>query len=135
MAKFAVDVPEHDRVCGWRPIDTELVDTLLYVLVHGAGLGHAGNVALDVGKKHRNTELREAFRHDHEADGLAGTGRAGHHAVTVCVAGVQPDRLVALANQDLVHADSSENRWTREKPDCSRRARAWFAAGCPARVT
>ena len=103
MAQLAVDVPEHDRIGVRAPVNAELVDARLEPVAHGAGLRQAGEVALDVGEKDRHAKLGKSFSQQHQTDRFSGAGGAGDHAVAIGVACVEPDSLVALADQDIVH--------------------------------
>ena len=105
VAAVPIEVPEHDGA-GFRLVvdHAELGGALLDLLAGRPRLGQPRHVALDVGDEDRHSEAREALGQHHERDGLAGAGGAGDEAVAITVAGEQVDRLVALAEQDLIHA-------------------------------
>ena len=68
--------------------------------------GHrqAGDIALHVGHEHRHAQAREPLGQHQQRNGLAGAGGAGDQAVAVAVLGEQVNRLLALADEYLVHA-------------------------------
>jgi hypothetical protein len=68
-------------------------------------IGDARQVALHVGGEHRHAGVGEGLGHDLQGDGLAGAGRAGHHAVAI--GAIQPlgHRPFAKPDQDFAFAD------------------------------
>ena len=100
-----------------RPVDAELVDARLELVVHHAGLRETGEIAFDVGEEHRHAELGETFGEHHQRHRFAGAGRARDHAVAVGVLAEQVDVLVALADQDLAHVRIQPAR--DDARDCS----------------
>lgn len=98
MAASAVHVPKGDRI-GLGPVigHADRGDACGYTFGDGARHREACNVAFHIGNEDRNAETREAFRDDHQRDGLAGAGGACGEAVTIAVLGEQIDVAFALA--------------------------------------
>src|SRR6185369_9042511 len=86
--------------------DAELVQAWLDLVVQGARLRHAGEVALGVGEEHRHAQAREALGEHSQRYRFAGAGGAGDHAVAVAVARMQVNFAIAFADKYLVHAAS-----------------------------
>jgi hypothetical protein len=84
VALLAEDIPQRHRTAppGRRRL-AHGGQALGDLRVAAAGLGQAGQVALDVGHEHRHADVRELLRHGLQRDGLAGAGRTGHEAVAV----------------------------------------------------
>ena len=72
-----------DREAGRRELEAELAGALLRRAVVGAGHGHAGHVALDVRREHRDTGRRQLLGDDLHRARLAGSRRARDEAVAV----------------------------------------------------
>src|SRR4029453_13923127 len=104
MTGLAVKIPEHDRAgFGLVALDAELGDALLDLLARAPGQRETGDIALDVGHENRHAQAREALGQNHQRHGLAGAGGARHQTVAVAVPGQQRDRVLPLADEDLVH--------------------------------
>jgi hypothetical protein len=105
MSRLAVEVPEDD---GARlllvTLDADLRDALRDPVARGARHCDPRDVALHVGDEGGDPHPREALRHDEERDGLARARRPRDVAVAVAVLREQGDGLLALADEDLVHA-------------------------------
>ena len=98
------DIPEHHRVrLMGIAFDADLLRSLLEFLIGGAGRRQPGNIPLNVRNEHRHAQPGEAFRQDHQRDGLARAGRARDHAVAVAIFREQMDLLVAFADKYPVH--------------------------------
>jgi hypothetical protein len=84
MTFFPEQVPEHHgefvRLVGIA----QLLRTLDERLLRLARGRDAGEIALDVGGEHRNTRAGKSFRQHLQRHRLAGAGRAGHEAMTIC---------------------------------------------------
>ena len=102
MALLAEHVPEHHgNSSGWyvRPMPCA---RLTKASLASPACADAGEVALDVGGKHRNAGGGEAFGQHLQGDGLAGAGRAGDEAVAIAEMEVEHLVFGALADDDAV---------------------------------
>ena len=101
MALLAEQVPEDDRKLVGLVGEAEALGARDEGFLGLARLGHARQIALDVGGEHRHAGARQPFRQHLQRDGLAGAGRAGHEAVAVGQRQRQELGLVALADEDF----------------------------------
>ena len=99
-ALLAEQVPEYDRTGPRRVGQAQLPGPLHESRLAVAGLGQAGEVALDVGGEDRHARRRKAFGEALQRDRLAGAGRPGDEAVPVAEREGQNLGLAALADQD-----------------------------------
>ena len=83
MALLAEHVPEHGRELVGLEIEAHLAGALEDEILGLADFGDPGQVALDVGREHRNAGARKPFRHHLQRHGLAGSGRSGDEAVPI----------------------------------------------------
>ena len=101
MALLAEHVPKHRRKLvhleGKPHIGGPLEDEILGL----TDFGDAGQVALDVGREHRNAGARKSLGHHLQRDGLSGSGRAGDQPVPIGKRKRQPGRLFTLADKNL----------------------------------
>ena len=80
---LAAQREELDRVRRGRPVVAGVLGARLDLGVVLAGLGHAGEVALDVGQQHRHPGVRQLAREPLQGLGLARAGGARDEAVPV----------------------------------------------------
>src|SRR5690606_20115749 len=83
-------------------LEADLGSALCQRLTVLAGDGDAGEIALDVGAEDRHPGPRKSFRHDLQADRLAGAGGTRDQAVAVGIAEGEVLRPGAGAEVDLV---------------------------------
>jgi hypothetical protein len=100
MPLFPEQVPEHDRELVGLVIETEAFGPRDKCLLGFAHLGHAGEIALDVGGEDRDAGAGEALRQHLQRDGLAGTGRSGDQSMAVGKRERQNFRLDTLPDED-----------------------------------
>ena len=86
---------------GWK-VEAHIAGPLDDEILGLADFGDARQVALDVGREHRNAGARKSFGHHLQRDGLSGSGRAGDETVAICKRQRQPGRLLALADENLL---------------------------------
>ena len=103
----AVNIPESHRITLIIEAvlsQTEPRDSFLHVGGICSGKHESGQIALYVRHEDRDSHLAEGLRHDTGCHGLAGTGRSGDQAVSVCHAGQQEDSLsrVVVSHPDFV---------------------------------
>src|SRR5262245_33285607 len=111
MPGLAVEIPEDHRVrLGSVARHSDLGHALLELLVGTSGRAEARHIPLHVRHEHGNAEPREALRQHHEGHRLAAARGARNEAVTVAVPREQGDRLLSLAEEDLLaaHARGSD---------------------------
>ena len=101
MTLLAEQVPEYDRELIRLVCEAEILRALDECVLRLADRRDAGEVALDVGREHRNTGAREAFGENLQRDGLASAGGAGHQTVPITVMQRQILGLDALADENL----------------------------------
>lgn len=58
-----------------------------WVILGGASLRKAGQIALDIGQEDRHTQVRKAFGQRLQGDGFAGAGGASDQVVAVGLVG------------------------------------------------
>ncbi len=98
---------------GRGPVDAELVDARLELVVHRAGHREAGEIALDVGEEDRHAELARNLRRAPSATPICRCRSRRRSCRGGCAyLREQVDGLVALADQDLAHALSGSQRMT-----------------------
>jgi len=101
MALLAEYVPEHRRRGTVGKVgDAEGNRPLFEFRVRRARLADPREVALYVGAEHRNALGGESLGEHLQGDGLAGAGGAGDQPVPVGELEAEPDRRVALSDQD-----------------------------------
>src|SRR5262249_37100069 len=100
MPLFPEQVPEHDRKLVGLVIETEAFGPRDKCFLGFAHLGHAGEIALDVGGEDRDAGAGEALRQHLQRDGLAGTGRSGDQSMAVRKRTPQTLRLYPLPDED-----------------------------------
>jgi hypothetical protein len=101
VSLLAEQVPEHHRELVGHVVDTDLLGALDQGLLAVAGGRHAGEIALDVGGKHRNARVREALRQHLQGNGLARARGSGHKAVPVGEPQIEIFGLRAFPDENL----------------------------------
>ena len=111
--RFAENIPE---ACGiafeFKALDTEAADALLHVGGVNAGLAHAAEIALDIGKKNGHSHLGKRLRHYLHCYRFSGSGCAGYQTVPVSHFGQQKNVFIRLSHPNpviLVHDASSRS--------------------------
>jgi hypothetical protein len=101
VALLAEKIPENRRK-GFEPviIEIDLLGALEQEILRFAFPRHAGEVALDVGSKHRHPCCRKPFGQNLQGYRLAGTRRTGYEAMAVGQLQVEFLALGALAQKD-----------------------------------
>ncbi|EWS53394.1 hypothetical protein X551_03818 [Methylibium sp. T29] len=90
VALGAEHVPQGGRAGErGRQVQAAVLQHLGELVVHAAGLGDTGQVALHVGQKDRHADLRELLGQRLQRDGLAGAGGPGDQPVAVGQGGQQ----------------------------------------------
>jgi hypothetical protein len=102
MALLAEHVPKHGRELVRLEFQAHLSGALEDEVLGLADLGDSGQVALDIGREHRNTGACKAFRHHLQRHGLAGSGRSGDKAMPIGKRKRKPGCLFALADENLL---------------------------------
>ena len=101
MALLAEQIPEHHRKFVGLVGEAEALGARDKRVLGLARFRDAGEIALDVGGKHRHARAREALRQHLQGDGLAGAGRSGDQPVPVRQRQRQKLGLGALADEDF----------------------------------
>lgn len=106
VALLAEDVPEGDRGgLELKAGELEALEAGVEFWVGRAGLGDAGEVALDVGGEDGDTDRGEGLGHDLEGDGFAGAGSSGDEPVAVGHLGQEGEEFGRLG------LSLSDNEW------------------------
>src|SRR6267378_4522578 len=102
MALLAEYVPEHGRKLIGLEREAHIAGSF-DDKIHGfADLGDAREVSLDIGREHGNAGTRKSLGHDLQGDGFSSSGSAGDEAMAICQSKRQPDRLLTLADENLL---------------------------------
>src|SRR6476660_6165272 len=102
MALLPEHVPKHGRKPVGLEGKTHIAGPFDDKILRLADLGDAREVALDIGREHRNAGARKSLRHHLQRDGFSGSGSAGDEAMAVCKPERQPDRLFTLPDEDFL---------------------------------
>ena len=99
-------LPEHVPKHGRKPVGLEgeahIAGPFDDKILGLADLGDAREVALDIGREHRNAGARKSLRHHLQRDGFSGSGGAGDEAMAICKPERQPGRLFTLPDEDFL---------------------------------
>ena len=102
------------REPGGLPVLADRLGARLDLVARLARRGHAGQVALDVGREHRHADAGELLGHQLQGLGLAGAGGAGDQAVPVEHRQRDPDVHVGEVG-GIEHQPAELERWSLEQ--------------------
>jgi hypothetical protein len=100
MALLAEHIPEHRREFVRLIVEAHALGTLDQGILGLADRGNPGQVALDVGGKHRHAGARQPFSENLQSDRLAGAGCTRDETMTVGEGKRHQRRLLALADKN-----------------------------------
>ena len=112
MALLAEQVPEHHGKFVGLILEADVLARLTRKSLASPGVGDAGQVALDVGGKHRDAGAGKTFRQHLQCHGLSGAGRAGDKSMAVGKLEREIFRLLAFADENLVIPEYASHHFT-----------------------
>ena len=101
MTLLAEQIPEHDGEFVGFIGEAEVLGALDECVFRVPDGSDTGQIALDVGREHRNSGTRKAFGKHLERHGLSGAGRPGDQTMPIAVVKRQILGLDALADEDF----------------------------------
>jgi len=104
MTLLAENVPENRRKPVGLEAEPDIAGPFDDKILGLAEFRDAGEVALDVGRKHRNPGPRKSLGHHLQRNGFSGSGGPGDKTVAVCEPERQPGRLFTLSNENFLVA-------------------------------
>src|SRR5258708_4641059 len=102
MSLFAENIPENRRELVGLELEAHIRGALEDEILRLAHLGDAGEITLDIGRKHRHPGAGESLGHHLQRHGFSGSGGAGDETMAIGKPERQPRPRFALADEYLL---------------------------------